>query len=74
MQESLNHGEIAQWSPENSKALQVIALMVFALTYCVSVAQYLVNEHLLAASLILLGGEGCPPTGVSGLAVQVPCR
>lgn len=41
---------------------------------CVSVAQYLGSEYLLAASLTLLGGESCLPTGVSGLAVQVPRR
>lgn len=41
---------------------------------CVSVAQYLDSEYLLAASVTLLGGESCLPTGVSGLAVHVPCR
>lgn len=40
----------------------------------VSVAQYLGSEYLLTASLTLLGGESCLPTGVSGLAVQVPRR
>lgn len=38
----------------------------------VSVAEYLVSEHLLAASLTLLGGESCPPTGVSVLLFECP--